>query len=139
MPLKASSRLHLRQEARVLVRSGLSQSEVARRLGVARKTVNQWCRLPEKAVEMVRKPGCRPRLEPWQREEAAYLLLYKPCEYATIPGDIWTLPRFRILIRSYVKVHPYSDSHLYLLWRQLRAEGPLLPHKTLPKPSWCRR
>src|SRR6266852_4377468 len=86
-------------EAIRLFEQGLSNSEIARQIDVARKNVSQWCQLwragGEDALRV--KRGSKPRLtdEQWQHVTAALLDGPQAPGYET---QLWTLERIADLI-----------------------------------------
>jgi transposase len=109
-----------------LLRAGrLSQSEIARRLGVSRMAVCQWAeRLRNSppgfaALKRRQKPGRPPRLSPQQWQDLLEILK-QGAMHAGFPTERWTLPRVRTVIerRFGVTDHPHylSDRLRDLGW-----------------------
>ena len=90
-----------RMEAARLLRQGLSQSEVARELGVHRQSVSRWAReLGESGVRGLRKAGRsgRPaKLIPAQLRDLERALKRGPEAFGFASG-LWTASRVRDLI-----------------------------------------
>jgi len=110
-----------RLEAARLFAAGISQAEVARRLGVAPSSANRWYQAWQKQGEagLARRapPGPKPRLSAPQRQQLEQLLLAGPIA-AGYQSDLWTVSRIAQLIRDRFGVK-YHQSHVWLLLRQL--------------------
>ena len=107
-----------RLQAWKLLREGLAPVEVARKLGVARRSVRRWRALGEhKKLAALPASGRPAKLTEAQREELVGRLLDGPlaCGY---PTPLWTCPRIAELIRRRFKVR-YHVSHLGRLLRTL--------------------
>ena len=99
-----------RMEAARLLGEGLSQSEVARELGVHRQSVSRWAReLEQSGVRALRKAqrtGRPPKLSPVQLRDLERALKRGPevCGYVS---GLWTAARVRDLIaeRTGVRYH----------------------------------
>jgi transposase len=105
--------------ARLLAR-GVSQSEVARQLGVARQTVAAWERRLEQGGREGLKRGTlgRPRqLDAGQERELGELLMAGAVA-AGYPTELWTLPRIGQVIAHRFGVQ-YSTGHLWHLLRRM--------------------
>jgi transposase len=111
-----------RMAAARLLRAGLSQSQVARELGVHRQSVSRWAReLEESGVRGLRQAGStgRPaKLGPAQLRDLARALKRGPeaLGYAT---GLWTAGRVRALIEDRFGVRYHADH----VWRILRKLG----------------
>lgn len=112
-------RQKIRLKAAALFAEGKhSNSEMAHRLGVSRKTMSQWHQAWVKdrdAGLVIGTPGRRPGLddEQWQRVQQALLEGPRAHGYDT---DLWTLERMAGLIEKItcVRYHPNS------VWRLLK-------------------
>jgi transposase len=110
-----------RLKAARLFAAGVSQAEVARRLGVTSASTNRWHRVWKQRGEagLGRRgpPGPPPRLSAEQLLQLEQLLLAGPTAagYAT---DLWTLPRIAKLIRQRFGVD-YHPGHVWHLLRKL--------------------
>jgi transposase len=105
--------------ARLLAR-GVSKSEVARQLGVARQTVAAWeRRLNEGGKEALRRSELgRPRhIDAVQERELGKVLMAGALA-AGYPTELWTLPRIGKLIAERFGVE-YSTGHLWHLLRRM--------------------
>lgn len=105
--------------AKLLAR-GVTKSEVARQLEVARQTVAAWeRRLTEGGHESLKRGTLgRPRqLEPEQERELGKLLMAGALA-AGYPTELWTLPRIGKVIAERFSVE-YSNGHLWHLLRRL--------------------
>jgi transposase len=111
-----------RMEAARLLRQGLSQSEVARAVGVHRQSVSRWAReLDESGVRGLRKAGRtgRPaKLSPAQLRDLDRALRRGPEAFGYASG-LWTAARVRDLIEERTGVR-YHEDHV---WRILRKLG----------------
>lgn len=104
-----------------LLLKGVSQAEVARRVGVTRTTVSTWSRGVEKEGLEGLKAGVRgrpSRLSEQQRTELLKALLQGALAEG-FPTDLWTLSRVGVLIERQ-SGHRYSESQV---WRILRGLG----------------
>jgi transposase len=108
-------------EAARLLRQGLSQSEVARALGVHRQSVSRWAReLGESGVRGLRKAGRsgRPaKLIPAQLRELERALKRGPEAFGFASG-LWTASRVRDLIEYRTGVR-YHQDHVWRILRKL--------------------
>lgn len=117
---KALERRRL-QGARLLTK-GLSEAEVARRVGVHRQSVNRWNRqLAESgpgALRRAGRAGRKPHLEPsdLRRIEAGLKQGPEALGYAT---GLWTTRRVAELIEQVCGVR-YTTVHAWRILRQLR-------------------
>ena len=111
-----------RMAAARLLRQGLSQSAVARELGVHRQSVSRWAReLEESGVRGLRKAGRtgRPaKLSPAQLRDLERALRRGPEVFGYATG-LWTAARVRDLIEHRTAVR-YHEDHV---WRILRKLG----------------
>jgi transposase len=110
-----------RMEAARLLRHGLSQSEVARELGVHRQSVSRWAReLGESGVRGLRKVGRsgRPaKLIPAQLRDLERALKRGP-EAFGFASALWTASRVRDLIEYRTGVR-YHQDHVWRILRKL--------------------
>ncbi len=109
-----------RLEAAKLLKKGLSQAEVARRLEVSRQSVSKWaCRLEQAGKDGLRQQALG---RPSQLSEAQCTKLGKLLvEGALAHGfatELWTLPRVAQLIEARFGVR-YSNGHIWHLLRRL--------------------
>lgn len=110
-----------RKDAAVLLRKGLSQAEVARRVGVSEMSVSRWARALKKggvsALRAVGRVGRRPRLDEREYDRIKRVLLEGPEAhgYAT---SLWTLPRVAQVIDRTCGV-AYHPGHVWRLLRNL--------------------
>jgi transposase len=117
---KASEQRRL--EGGRLLRQGVKQVEVARRMGVAPSTVSGWARCVEQgglAALKSRGPwGRRRGLDEKQRQELSKSLQAGALA-AGFATELWTLPRVgKVIQQSFGR--RYSDSQV---WRILRSMG----------------
>ena len=121
MPRPCGSPEHLerrRLQAWKLLREGLAPVEVARKLGVDRRSVRRWRAMGERKTLGARPASGRPaKLTEVQRGELVGHLLdgALACGY---PTPLWTCPRIADLIRRRFKVR-YHVAHLGRLLRTL--------------------
>ncbi|MGA2607269.1 MAG: winged helix-turn-helix domain-containing protein [Terriglobia bacterium] len=105
-----------------LLRQGLNQSEVARRLRVGRQSVARWAALDrkggERALRQAGRAGRKPRLTPRQKARLEQRLLAGP-ERLGYETSLWTSERVADLIEQEFKVR-YHPGHV---WKILVALG----------------
>ena len=110
-----------RLEAAQLFAAGVSQAEVARRLGVKPSSANRWHQAWQQAGEaaLARRgpPGPKPRLSAEQLQQLELLLLAGPLA-AGYSTDLWTLERVVKLVRDRFGVK-YHQSGVWLLLHRL--------------------
>lgn len=98
-----------------LLRQGLSQSEVARRLRVGRQSVARWAALDreggERALRQAGRAGRKPRLTERQKTRLEQRLLAGP-ERLGYETSLWTSERVADLIEREFKVH-YHPGHVW--------------------------
>jgi|SRR5271166_174517 len=111
-----------RMEAAVLLEQGVSQSEVARRLGVHRQSVIRWMRQLAQAgragLKQAGRAGRKPKLSPSQLRKLEQVLKRGP-ETVGYASGMWTTGRVRDLIEDQCGVR-YHETHV---WRILRRFG----------------
>jgi len=113
---------HRRLKAAKLFDQGVSQAEVARRLGVHRQSVNRWHQAWTKdgtrALKQAGRAGRKPRLQPAQLEQVRCGLKAGPQALGYDTG-LWTTGRVADLIERETgqKYHP---GHV---WKILRSLG----------------
>jgi transposase len=106
-----------RLEARRLLREGLTQAEVARRLKTTRQSVNRWAKMPARELAQVRRQGRKSQLNDADRLRLREALLAGP-KAEGFDGELWTLPRVRQLIARRFGSR-FSTVHVWRLLRQL--------------------
>ena len=110
-----------RYRAIELLEDGYDAGEVARRVGVDRRSVRRWkaAHRDGGAQALAARPasGRPPKLTPTQKEKLEALLLAGP-EAAGFATDLWTCPRVRDLIRERFGVRYHVD-HIGRLLRSL--------------------
>ena len=110
-----------RREAARLLKAGVSQSEVARRLGVHRQSVIRWVRqLAQSGVEGLKKAGRagrKPRLGVAQLRAIERGLKRGP-EALGYTSGLWTAGRVRELIEYETGVR-YHEAHVWRILRKL--------------------
>ena len=110
-----------RLEAGQLFGKGLTQADVARRLGVSTASANRWHQAwkahGEAGLRRNAMPGPARRLSAKQLQQLEETLLAGPAAagYAT---ELWTGPRIRKLIWDRFRVR-YHRGHVWLLLRKL--------------------
>jgi transposase len=110
-----------RLEGARLLAQGLSEAEVARRLGVHRQSVHRWKRTlatqGRKGLKHPGRAGRKPRLSAAQRRQIVRALKRGP-EAFGYPTNLWTTERVAWLIahETGVRFHP---GHVWRLLRQL--------------------
>lgn len=110
-----------RQRAVELVEEGHQPVEVARMLGVARRSVRRWKAAyrdeGSKGIRAKPVPGRPGKLSEQDREELEQILL-KGAEAAGFPSDLWTCPRVKEVIRERFGVGYHVD-HIGRLLRSM--------------------
>ena len=110
-----------RMEAARLLRQGLSQSQVARAVGVQRQSVSRWAReLEESGVRGLRqakRTGRPPKLSPAQLRDLERALKRGPEAFGFASG-LWTASRVRDLIEDRTGVR-YHEDHVWRILRKL--------------------
>jgi transposase len=100
-----------------LLEDGLSQSEVARRLGVAPSAVSQWKKARaeggDEALVASIHPGPRPKLSPKECERLLKYLQQGPRKHGW-STELWTLPRIAELVERKFAVN-YDQSGVWRL------------------------
>jgi transposase len=111
-----------RLRAAKLFDHGLSQAEIARRLGVHRQSVSRWHQAWQAngatALKKVGRAGRRPRLQPQQLEQLRRGLQQGP-EALGYGSGLWTTWRVADLIHRQTG-HTFHPGHV---WRILRSLG----------------
>jgi len=110
-----------RIEGAGLLERGVSQSEVARRLGVHRQSVIRWARQLAQAgragLKKAGRAGRKPRLNPAQLRQIERVLKRGPQALGFATGR-WTARQVRQLIALKTRVH-YHEAHVWRLLRRL--------------------
>jgi transposase len=110
-----------RMEAARLLRAGLSQAEVARKLGAHRQSVSRWAReLEESGLRGLRKAertGRPPKLSAAQLRDLERALKRGPESFGFTSG-LWTAGRVRELIEQRTGVR-YHEDHVWRILRKL--------------------
>jgi transposase len=111
-----------RRRAVALLAEGLAPVEVARRVGVDRRSVRRWRAAYRHAGDAGLRaqpiPGRPPKLTPPHRTQLEALLL-KGARAAGFPTELWTCPRVAAIIQRRFGVRYHVDH----LGRLLRALG----------------
>jgi transposase len=111
-----------RNRAAALFRQGVTQAEVARRLGVTASAACRWYAAwkdgGREGLQIAERLGRPPRLEEGQRAFLQQELLRGAAAHGFVT-DLWTLPRIAELIQRLFGVH-YHPGHV---WRVLRGLG----------------
>jgi transposase len=110
-----------RMKAATLLRTGLSEAEVARRVGVHRQSVNRWARgLQESGVRALKKAGRagrKPKLAASDLRRIERGLKHGP-EQLGYEAGLWTTARVAELICLETGVR-FSTSHVWTILRRL--------------------
>ena len=110
-----------RIEAARLLRTGLSQAEVARKVGVHRQSVSRWAReLEESGLRGLRqadRTGRPPKLGTAQLRDLERALKRGP-EALGFASGLWTASRVRDLIEYRTGVR-YHEDHVWRILRKL--------------------
>lgn len=126
----AEELFHHRQRAIALLEQGLPKSEVARRIGVTRRTVRRWHHLWRQGGEAALAPkppsGAPAKLSAQERAGLAHILI-QGAKAAGFDSELWTGRRIARLIQQRFGVRYHERS----VWRLLRALGftPQRPEK----------
>src|SRR6202050_2055828 len=115
-----------RRAAAELLRQGMSQSEVARRLGVHRQSVIRWVRQLAQSgragLKQAGRAGRKPKLSANQLQKIERALERGP-EALGYASGLWTTVRVRELIEHQCAVR-YHEAHVWRMLRQLGTIGP---------------
>src|SRR5260370_21361747 len=110
-----------RRAAAELRKQGVSQSEVARRLGVHRQSVIRWARQLAQSgragLKQAGRAGRKPKLSASQLRKIERALKRGP-ETLGYAGGLWTAGRVRELIEDQCAVR-YHEAHVWRILRQL--------------------
>lgn len=110
-----------RHRALALLKAGHTPVEVARRVGVDRRSVRRWKAAVRSAGAQALKarpaPGRPPKLDARRRTQLERWLL-KGAQAAGFASDLWTCPRVAELIQARWAVH-YHVGHVPRLLRAL--------------------
>ena len=110
-----------RMEAARLLKQGVSQSEVARRLGVHRQSVIRWTRQlaqsGRQGLKQAGRAGRKPGLSGAQLKQIEHALKRGPEAFGYSSG-LWTTHRVRELIEDQCRVR-YHEAHVWRILRQL--------------------
>lgn len=110
-----------RLRAADMFEQGLSQAEVARRLGVSKQSALRWQRTwaqgGKEALKSAGRAGRLPRLSGGQLRQLEEALLAGPLA-AGYRTEVWTLPRIAELIRRRFGVS-YHQGHVWWVLRQM--------------------
>lgn len=111
-----------RMKAARMLERGVSEAEVARRVGVHRQSVNRWAKVladgGRQGLKKAGRAGRPPQLEAKQLRELERALKRGPEAYGYDTG-LWTLQRVSALIEEQFSVS-YHPGHV---WRVLRSMG----------------
>jgi transposase len=110
-----------RMAAARLLREGLSQSEVAREVGVHRQSVSRWARELEQSgvrgLRQAKRTGRPAKLSPVQLRDLERALKRGPEAFGFASG-LWTASRVRALIEYRTGVR-YHEDHVWRILRKL--------------------
>jgi transposase len=110
-----------RMEAARLLRQGLSQSQVARQVGVHRQSVSRWARELEQSgvrgLRQAKRSGRPPKLSPTQLHDLERALKRGPEVFGFVSG-LWTAGRVRDLVEYRTGVR-YHEDHVWRILRKL--------------------
>ncbi len=128
-----------------LLEQGVSQSEVARRLGVHRQSVIRWTRqlaqCGRQGLKQAGRAGRKPGLSGAQLKQIEHALKRGPEAFGYSSG-LWTTNRVRELIEDQCRVR-YHEAHVWRILRQLgwscqRASGRALERDEEAIRNWKR-
>lgn len=110
-----------RRRAMKLLDEGMEVSEIARMVGVERRSVERWRKARReggmRVLRAKRVPGRPPKLTPEGRQELEAILL-EGAQAHGFPTELWTCPRIASVIRQRFAV-VYHVDHLPKLLHQL--------------------
>lgn len=110
-----------RMEALQLLRQGLNQNQVAKRLGVTRGAVNHWVKAYEnggrKALKAKPHPGAPPKLTDVQMALIPGILLKGALAHG-YADNLWTCPRVARVVEDRLGVR-YHPGHVWWLLHDL--------------------
>jgi len=111
-----------RMKAANLLKQGVHQAEVARRVGASREAVRQWANRIEKkglaGLKQAGRAGRKPKLTK-KDQERIIAGLKQGAQSLGYGTALWTLPRVGVLIERVSGIH-FSEVHV---WRILRSLG----------------
>lgn len=114
-----------RMDAARLLKQGVSQSEVARRLGVHRQSVIRWAQQLAQSgragLKQAGRAGRKPGLSAIQLKQIEQALKRGP-EALGYASGLWTAGRVRELIEQQCGVR-YHEAHVWRILRQLGWSG----------------
>ena len=106
-----------RFQALKLLERGLNQSEVARRVKVARQTVSRWVQQHRehggRGLVQAGRAGRKPRLSPEQKQRLIQLLVQGP-QALGYETPLWSCPRVAALVEEEFGVS-YHQGHIWKL------------------------
>jgi|SRR5215471_3085278 len=110
-----------RDRAAALFEEGLSQSEVARRLGATTASTCRWHKAWKRkgaaGLRLLGRLGRRPELTDAQCQKLSSAMLEGALAHG-FSTDLWTLPRIAQLIERMFEVH-YHPGHVWRVMRRL--------------------
>ena len=108
-----------RKQGMKLLRSGMKQAQVARKIGVNRRTVYDWKKRVDDDQDFRnrKKKGRNSRLTDKQKEELKRIIDGGATNYG-FPTDLWTLKRIAAVIEKEFGVH-YNTTYIWQLLRVL--------------------
>jgi transposase len=108
-----------RKQGMKLLRSGIKQAQVARKMGVNRRTVYDWKKRVDDDQDFRnrKKKGRNSRLTDKQKEELKGIIDGGATSYG-FPTDLWTLKRIADVIEREFGVH-YNTTYIWQLLRVL--------------------
>lgn len=121
-----------RMKGYAMLKRGVSQSEVARRLGVTRGSVNHWAKIigkeGKRGLRAREHTGRNPKLDRKLLKKLPGALL-KGAEGYGFEGDVWTLERIAAVVKKEygVKYNPHHVAKLLhklgLSWKKPRTQA----------------
>lgn len=146
-PLGSPVRLEQRRvEAIRLLEKGFAPVEVARKVGVERRSVRRWKaayrKLGQKGLKAKAASGRPSKLDGRQKRRLESCLL-RGARAAGFPTELWTCPRVAQLIRRKFKIHYHVDHIGRLLhsmgWSPQRPERRARERDERTIQSWIKR
>jgi len=112
-----------RRKAGTLFKKGVSQADVARRLGISRVAVHYWHQVWKKGKERADalaskgKPGPKPRLTPDDTADIEQVLRRGPLAFG-YGTEVWTLERITAAIKKTTGA-TYHPGHVWYILKNL--------------------
>src|SRR6516165_5017965 len=130
-----------RMQAAKLLSREVSQSEVARQLGVSRQSVSRWARqiklVGRRGLRAAGRAGRKPRLSEQNQKDKSAAVKRGPKALGYATGG-WSLPRLKHLIQSEAGIR-YDPSQVSRIMRRMGWRREMPPRFVNDKPRLWRR